>query len=253
MDASGGFFICWENLYGDFEIYAQRFDSSGEVLGANFRVNDVGRGWQEHPEMAMDTVGNFVICWEDNRNNGDWDIYAQRYYSDGTPLGRNYMVNQRSDAVNPDQWYPSVALNNDRISFAWEDARRSKGWDIYAKVVTWDWDKVDEPGDDDLGVPKDFTLFQNYPNPFNSTTTIRYHLPAVSSQRSAVSLKIYNILGQEVKTLVNEEKPAGKYRVLWNGRDNSGKEVSSGFYFCRLEVTGDRFKVEKTRKMVLVR
>ena len=68
-----------------------------------------------------------------------------------------------------------------------------------------------------------------------------------------ITLKVYNILGQEVRTLVDEEQRAGNYRVLWDGRDNSGKGVSSGIYFCRLEVKGDRLKVEKTRKMVLLR
>ena len=53
--------------------------------------------------------------------------------------------------------------------------------------------------------------------------------------------------------MVNEEQPAGNYRVLWDGRDSSGKEVSSGVYFCRLKVTGGGLKVTKTKKMVLIR
>ena len=113
---------------------------------------------------------------------------------------------------------------------------------------------MEEPGDEGV-LPKDFTLLQNYPNPFNAATTIRYALPDRDREgrQHCTTLKIYNILGQEVRTLMNEEQPAGSYRVLWDGRDDSGREVSSGVYFCRLKVIGDRLKVEKTRRMVLIR
>ena len=149
MDADGDFVVCWrDERNGKYDIYAQRYNSSGDALGANFRVNDDdGPGLGEcYPSVAMDVDGDFIICWQDGRN-GDGDIYAQRFHSDATTLGRNYLVNQRPDVPNPIQWDPSVALNNDQISFAWMDDRRSRGWDIYAKVVTWDWDKVDKPGD----------------------------------------------------------------------------------------------------------
>jgi len=245
--------VCWQDQrHGDWDIYARLYHNSGEALGANFKVNDdIGTSKQCSPSVAMNADGSFVICWQDNRN-GDWDIYAQRYHSDGTPRRTNYLANQRPDAANPNQLSPSVAVNKNRICFTWRDDRRSAGWDIYAKVVTWDWEKVDEPGDD-IGLPEDYALFQNYPNPFNATTAISYQSSGVSYQQSAVSLKIYNILGQEVRTLVNEQQPAGNYRVLWDGRDSSGKDLSSGIYFCRLKVIGETLRVEKTRRMVLIR
>ena len=84
--------------------------------------------------------------------------------------------------------------------------------------------------------PGDFQLGQNYPNPCNPSTTIRYHLPAVSHQRSAISLKIYDILGQEVRTLVDEEQPAGDYRVLWDGSNEAGAQVASGVYLYKLSL-----------------
>ena len=87
-------------------------------------------------------------------------------------------------------------------------------------------------------LPKEFALSQNYPNPFNPSTTIPFQLPAVSGQQSAVSgrrtavtLKVYNVLGELVRTLVNEEQGPGWYRVIWDGKDSLGKEVSSGVYF----------------------
>jgi len=104
-------------------------------------------------------------------------------------------------------------------------------------------------------VPHSFSLSQNHPNPFNPTTLIRYHLPAISSavpstgQRSAVSLSIYNILGREVRILVDEEQPAGYYRVVWDGKDKDGNPLSSGIYFYQLrarDYTG-------IKKMVLLK
>lgn len=76
--------------------------------------------------------------------------------------------------------------------------------------------------------PISFELLQNYPNPFNAATTIRYRLSEMSPTQT--SIKIVNILGQEIKTLVAEKQSAGDYRVTWDGLDNSGKPVSSGVY-----------------------
>ncbi len=80
------------------------------------------------------------------------------------------------------------------------------------------------------------SLFQNYPNPFNSTTTIRYNL----LEPSEVELKIYNILGQEVRTLVNEKQSAGEKKVIWDTRNNLGQMVSSGIYIGSLKADKNR-------------
>jgi len=93
--------------------------------------------------------------------------------------------------------------------------------------------------------PIGFTLEQNYPNPFNPATTIRYQL----SKTTQVVLKIYNTFGQEVRTLVNARQPAGVNAVVWDGRDESGKEVSSGIYIYRLQA-GESIQ---SRKLSFVR
>ena len=102
-------------------------------------------------------------------------------------------------------------------------------------------------------LPRECFLSQNYPNPFNSNTAISYQLSGVSGRPSAVTLRVYNILGQLVRTLVDDYREAGYYKVCWNGRDDLGKEVSSGVYFYRLEVKNDRLKITKVRKMILLR
>ncbi|MFC2084234.1 M20/M25/M40 family metallo-hydrolase [Bacteroidota bacterium] len=98
---------------------------------------------------------------------------------------------------------------------------------------------------DNKSLPETFDLFQNYPNPFNPSTTIEFQIP----KENNVSLKIYNIIGEEIRTLLNEYKKPGYYRVNWNGYDNKGKEVSTGIYFYKLNAGS----FSKSQKMILLR
>ncbi len=93
--------------------------------------------------------------------------------------------------------------------------------------------------------PKNFVLGFNYPNPFNSTTCIKYQL----TEDSFVVLKIYNLMGQEIKTLVDGFKTAASYSILWNGKDNYGKDVVSGIYLYKIQA-GD---YACSKKMAVVR
>ncbi len=94
-------------------------------------------------------------------------------------------------------------------------------------------------------LPSGYALRQNYPNPFNPVTTINYSLPA----RGHVNITIYNILGREVRTLVDDIRPSGNHRVEWNGADKAGHQVASGIYLYRMSAG----KFVQTRKMVLIR
>ncbi|MBI2950911.1 T9SS type A sorting domain-containing protein, partial [bacterium] len=80
-------------------------------------------------------------------------------------------------------------------------------------------------------LPEAFGLEQNYPNPFNPTTTIRYALP----EGADVRLVVYNILGQQVKTLVNGAQGPGRHTVVWDGRDEVGRPAATGMYIYRLQ------------------
>ena len=93
-----------------------------------------------------------------------------------------------------------------------------------------------------------FNLSQNHPNPFNPTTSIQFTVDGGQTAQPTV-LRIYNVLGQRVRTLVDEERKPGRYRVIWDGRDDNGGEVSSGIYFYVLENGESR----ETKKMVLLR
>ena len=94
-------------------------------------------------------------------------------------------------------------------------------------------------------VPSEFSLMQNYPNPFNPTTTIRYELPV----SSYVVLKIYNILGQGIRALVNAEQTAGVKTVVWDATDEFGKPAVSGIYFYKIEASD----FSRTLKLMLMK
>ncbi len=97
----------------------------------------------------------------------------------------------------------------------------------------------------DNSLPTTFALNQNYPNPFNPTTQISFALPEASDVR----IDVYNVLGQQVRTLVNSRLAAGMHEVTWDGRSEGGSSVSSGVYFYRL-AAGD---FSETRKMLMVK
>jgi len=94
-------------------------------------------------------------------------------------------------------------------------------------------------------LPEGFTLNQNYPNPFNPSTVITYSL-ATSAD---VDLVVINVLGQQIRTLVNEYQSSGDHSVVWDGRDQGGNQVASGIYFYRMSAAG----AVDTKKMMLLK
>lgn len=96
-------------------------------------------------------------------------------------------------------------------------------------------------------IPTVYELYQNYPNPFNPTTTIKFALP----EQSQVTVTIYDVLGREVKELVNDKLQAGYYHFSWNA-----SQFASGIYFCRIvaqSITGDRKDFVQVKKLVLIK
>jgi len=93
--------------------------------------------------------------------------------------------------------------------------------------------------------PRTFELSQNYPNPFNPETKIRYQLP----QETRVKIVVFDILGREVKTLVDEDKKAGFHEITWDARNRNGVRVASGIYYYA--ISADNFKM--TKKMLLLK
>jgi hypothetical protein len=130
---SGTFVVVWQDDQGttDYQIFAKRYSSSGSELGPKFKVNDnVGPADQEYPAVAIDSGGNFVIAWQDQRN-GNYDIYTQRYSSTGSPIGSNFKVNDDPGTTN--QTAPAVGVNKTgAFVIVWRDTRNGVD-DVYSQ------------------------------------------------------------------------------------------------------------------------
>jgi len=112
-----------------------------------------------------------------------------------------------------------------------------------AGLAKGDGDSWDD--DESWEIPTATALFDNYPNPFNPSTTFRYAL----SEDAHVTLRVYNMLGQLVTTLVDELQAAGYRSVVWNGRNESGSDVSTGIYIYRMSI--DNFVA--TKRMIFMK
>lgn len=115
----------------------------------------------------------------------------------------------------------------------------------YGIIDIWEAINIDTLLLDGKTIPGEFLLYQNYPNPFNSNTTIEYDL----KKSTRVEIKIFDILGKEVITLVNNIESPGRKSIIWNGTDQNGNPVSTGVYFYNMIIDEDTF----TKKMLLLR
>ena len=136
-DDEGNFIIVWGDKRNDnYDVFAQRYLYDGTAIGENFRINDDTSGkTQSAPCISVNGLGNFIITWNDFRN-GDNDVYAQRYLSNGTALGSNYRLSNTGEMR---QFHSAVVLGNDRIFSVWQDNRSGQtGFDIWSNVMNWD-------------------------------------------------------------------------------------------------------------------
>ncbi len=175
-----------------------------------------------HSSMYVTVVGNFdVVAADVNpsfQSTGKWYDYFS---------GDSITVSNTTQAINllPGEFHVYSTV---RMGYPGDDV-----------LVN-----VEENYNNDCTVI-DFSLEQNYPNPFNPETQIKYTMPA----NDFISLKIYDILGNEIKTLVDGYQYAGSYTLTWAGDNNSGTKVSSGVYFYSLQTNNKNI----TRKMMLVK
>jgi len=170
-----------------------------------------------------------VVAYERVRE-GDSALVMLNWYSSDTVRGQW----ERNPVVCSQEFW-NASIQSGALLVAWE-SNRSGRWHIYARAVKLA--PVSVPGE--KAEPVAFVLFQNYPNPFNPATVLSYHLPTAAD----VKLAVYDLLGREVRRLVNEVQPPGKHEVKF---DATG--LASGLYLYRL--TAGSFS--KSRKMLLVR
>jgi len=292
MDRQDFFVVTWmDNRDGNFDIFAQQYDNLGNPLGNNFKVNDdLGSSAQGYPSVTVDLNGNFSIVFEDERNSST-DIYMQRYYANGAPIGGNIRVNDdntnseqyspsvsyapngkqvitwcdyRSGDDNPDiytqaftssgsplgtnkqinnpdlfhynnQWLigQGVVTNNSRIGFAWIDNRRHKGWDIYSKIVDWDFfTAISEESQEISTISNDVKIF---PNPSIGKVHLLTESPITND------IEIFSITGVKVLQQPTHHSITGNEYLIDLSR------FCTGIYFVKYEVQN----VKKINKIIL--
>ena len=189
-----------------------------------------------------------MVAWTDHRGEGS-DIYFQTYLN-GSPQGPDQLVN--TDTGQALQTSADVDCWGNYLYSVWMDNRNAgHGFDIYSNTVNFKETAVEDE-EERKDLPEKFALYQNYPNPFNPSTKIPFTVfgsQFMVHRPLHTALKIYNVLGQKVKTLVDEEKLPGIYQAIWDGKDDAGEDVASGIYFYQLKVRDQIL----TKKMLLLR
>ena len=181
-----------------------------------------------------------------NEFNGVWNIRIEMN-GENEPLDiTGYLENQRPEglAISLVDIQKRTVIDNFIIDKSKVTKLGDRVYDL--KLVAGNQGYVLEKTQEIINnIPIDYSLSQNYPNPFNPITRLDFSLP----KRSQVTFVIYNILGQEVATLINKELDYGYHKVRWNGTDFYGKQVSSGVYFAKM-ITSD---FAKSKKMLLLK
>jgi hypothetical protein len=163
----------------------------------------------------------------------EWTLSPPWYSIYGYSTSWDYTLSPRLIDVNNDGRY-------EILFYGQPTQADSARWYLYGHAGG----KIEE-GKPQGSVYQEIFLGQNYPNPATSMTTIDYSL----SQKGKVEIKVYNAVGQLVRTLSEGEKEPGTYNIIWDGRDDNGTKLPAGSYFYQLEIDGNK----ETKKMVLVK
>ncbi|MBK7632721.1 MAG: T9SS type A sorting domain-containing protein [Ignavibacteriales bacterium] len=192
-----------------------------------------------------------LISFSSSINENDITLYwqtATETNNQGFQVERRETQDERSDDWNSISFVDGKGTTTEPQSYSFVDENLSAGKYQY-RLKQIDFDGTFEYSNTieiEINQPTKFSLEQNYPNPFNPTTSIQY---AISS-RQFVSLKVFDVLGKEVATLVNEEKSAGSYEIEFNSVETlHATSLPSGVYFYQLKA-GDFIE---TKKMMLMR
>ena len=251
---TSGIFLDQNNITDTFRVvtglegqsqYYWRVNSTNAGGTSDFSSNfNFTTGFPSTPELSypVNNTGNIpvdtVLYWHSAPSAVSYDLMLAR----GADFAQNTIFTDTTGLI--DTSFSVTGLNNNTFYFWKVKAINQYGTSNWS--VIWRFKTINPTGVDEEVINPDInSLEQNYPNPFNPVTQICYTLPQLSN----VQLKIYDILGREVKTLVNSEQPAGAYRLEWNGSNNFGSQVASGMYIYRI-IAG---KFVQTKKMMFLK
>lgn len=217
MDAAGNSVVAWADsrASADGEVFAQRFDASGQPVGGNVQVSTGLGEIYGPPEVAMLPDGRFMVAWFDSAAVG-FSARGRRYDAGGTPQEEPFLL---AGGATVQTGQPSLATSGNDFLYTWLGGQQD-ATAVYSSnrgLVS-----ADEPAGE---VPRTPSLAQNYPNPFNPSTTIRFELAAPA----VVELAVYDVLGRRVAVLAGGLRNAGTHTVVF---DATG--MPDGLYLYRL-------------------
>jgi hypothetical protein len=210
--------------------------SSGEFAYQRYLKHDYIRRYVNNSSNGILFDYADILSWSNagEQNTQNWTDYG------GTP--HTFQFIHSDNMLDLDGTYTE---DGDHIGKRGALRLGKAMWCMLARMAGWDGTPSVQVKSASASLnPETAKLIQNYPNPFNPSTVISYQLSAVSH----VSLKVYDVLGQEIATLVNERKPSGYYEVKWNAM-----QQSSGVYFYQLSVTDGSKTFQDIKKMVLLK
>jgi hypothetical protein len=239
---------------GDYAVVgASQDDDNGFNSGSAYIFKRDESIWVEQDKLTASDGFPNMFFGSSVSMDGDYVVLGA-YWALGSRVGSAYIFRRdsllwveetkltASDGTADDGFGQSVSIAGDYtiVGAALDD---DKGNDtgsayLYSGIIVGIEKEISH-------IPTEFILYQNYPNPFNPTTVISYQLP----YSSHVIIRVYNTMGHEVETLVNEDMPPGYYTIPWKGQDNYGNKVSSGIYFCRIHA-GNYLR---TKRMTILR
>jgi hypothetical protein len=229
-------YINTKKMYGEHQMFW--YEISRAKIGEDTISNKIYL--ENYSEL------NQVLKIKDNQllviYNKKGAITAQLYNNNLEELPKRITISSTEGQIKKDAH--AHRLEN-KVLFTWTNRESSESnFDIYGKIYSLD--EVTDINSQNKNLPEKFSLSQNYPNPFNPVTTINYEIPNVGQDAvlTSVKLTIYNLLGEEVATIVNEQKPPGRYQVKFDGSN-----LSSGLYIYRIETDNFTF----SRKMLLLK
>ncbi len=242
VGGSGGNLV-WDGTTGEGQLVNWHGETvNGEGL---IHENEIA-SWEVDVELSTELAGNITLGWE--------------IAGDGEG-GEPHTISGELTLLNTLSWLDlDISGGNLEPEGSWEITINFDSHNIEAGIYTCDivitcasWDtkiinvvlNVETVGEDDEPINGIAELTGNYPNPFNPETEINFQIPSATK----VELKVYNLKGQLVRNLVDSYLAAGSHSLIWNGRDNNEKAVSSGVYFYYLKADN----TVQTRKMVLLK